>query len=40
MSDKEDEAVARGNTKEEAEAGWIKSDVYIDICPSSRCSQI
>ena len=24
----EDEAVARGNTKEEAEAGWIKSDVY------------
>ena len=28
VSDKEDEAVARGNTKEEAEAGWIKSDVY------------
>ena len=27
----ENETVARGNTKEEAKAGWIKSDIYIDI---------
>ena len=36
MLDKEDEAVARGNTKEKAKAGWIKSDVYIDIFRRSQ----